>query len=299
MPVNNNNQKVVPNAAARLVKLPVVRSACATLSVLYRDAKSSNPSLRSMCEALESGVTALSAAACTRASPAIVKLEPQISIANNFACKGLDWLEMSFPVLLSPPDQVVAAAKSKVNEIRDVVCLAAGGTVVTVQHTVTWVISRLHQADNNENQSMVERAISMASMGLDSALTMSEALVDQVLPLPEEERIEKETHLVEGFEASVRSGSYSGRMMKITAKVCWRTYQMVGSKIHFVQMCNLGSSSSHQEHTRDRSHFSAAEGSPLSKELGRSQSTPALMRMRSTKSSVFENGCIVKGCVRR
>ncbi|XP_027872903.1 perilipin-2-like isoform X1 [Xiphophorus couchianus] len=341
MPVNNNNQKVVPNAAARLVKLPVVRSACATLSVLYRDAKSSNPSLRSMCEALESGVTALSTAACTRASPVIVKLEPQISIANNFACKGLDWLEMSFPVLLSPPDQVVAAAKSKVNEIRDVVCLAAGGTVVTVQHTVTWVISRLHQADNNENQSMVERAISMASMGLDSALTMSEALVDQVLPLPEEERIEKAAHL-EGFEASVRSGSYSGRMMKITAKACWRTYRMVGSKIHFVQitkrpttlvqdlqtscqtlvwslhglpqyfqhqvvsvflffsqMCNLGSSSSHQEHTRDRSHFSAAEGSPLSKELGRSQSTPALMRMRSTKSSVFENGCIVKGCVRR
>ncbi|XP_023190188.1 perilipin-2-like isoform X3 [Xiphophorus maculatus] len=236
MPVNNNNQKVAPNAAARLVKLPVVRSACATLSVLYRDAKSSNPSLRSMCEALESGVTALSAAACTRASPVIVKLEPQISIANNFACKGLDWLEMSFPVLLSPPDQVVAAAKSKVNEIRDVVCLAAGGTVVTVQHTVTWVISRLHQADNNENQSMVERAISMASMGLDSALTMSEALVDQVLPLPEEKRIEKEAHM-EGFEASVRSGSYSGRMMKITAKVCWRTYQMVGSKIHFVQVC--------------------------------------------------------------
>lgn len=71
------NQKVVPNAAARLVKLPVVRSACATLSVLYRDAKSSNPSLRSMCEALESGVTALSTAACTRASPVIVKLEPQ------------------------------------------------------------------------------------------------------------------------------------------------------------------------------------------------------------------------------
>ncbi|XP_043969871.1 perilipin-2-like [Gambusia affinis] len=344
MPVNNNNQKVVPNAAARLVKLPVVRSACATLSVLYRDAKSSNPSLKSLCDALESGVTALSTAACTRASPVIVKLEPQISIANNFACKGLDWLETSFPVLLSPPDEVVAAAKSKVNEIRDVVCVAAGGTVVTVQHTVTWVISRLHQAGNNENQSMVEKAISMASMGLDSALTMSEALVDQVLPLPEEEKIEEETHLVEGFEASVRLGSYPGRMMKLTAKVCWRTYQMVGSKIHFVQiteslsrpttlvqdlqtscqtlvwslhglpqyfqhqvvsvflffnqMCHLSSSSSRQEHARLRSRFSAAEGSPLSKELGRSQTTPAL-RMRPSRTSVFENGCIVKGCVRR
>ncbi|XP_007551856.1 perilipin-2-like [Poecilia latipinna] len=344
MPVNNNNQKVVPNAAARLIKLPVVRSACATLSVLYSDAKSSNPGLRSLCEALESGVTALSTAACTRASPVIVKLEPQISIANNFACKGLDWLETSFPVLLSPPDEVVAAAKSKVNRIRAVVGIAAGGTVVTVQHTVTWVISRLNQVDNIENQSMVERAISMASMGLDSALTVSEALVDQVLPLPEEGRIEEETHLVEGFEASVRSGSYSVRMMKLTAKVCWRTYHMVGSKIHFVQitefisrpttlvqdlqtscrtlvwnlqglpqhfqhqavsvflffsqMRNLSSPSSHQEQTRHGSHFRAAEGSPPSKELACSQSTPAL-RMRPTKTSVFENGCVVKGCVRR
>ncbi|MEQ2170662.1 hypothetical protein GOODEAATRI_002626, partial [Goodea atripinnis] len=69
--------KVASNAVARLAKLPVVRSACATLWVLYRDAKSSNPRLRSLCEALESGVTALSTAACTRASPVIVKLEPQ------------------------------------------------------------------------------------------------------------------------------------------------------------------------------------------------------------------------------
>uniref|UniRef100_A0A3B3UC56 Uncharacterized protein n=2 Tax=Poecilia TaxID=8080 RepID=A0A3B3UC56_9TELE len=98
---------VIDPSAARLIKLPVVRSACATLSVLYSDAKSSNPGLRSLCEALESGVTALSTAACTRASPVIVKLEPQISIANNFACKGLDWLETSFPVLLSPPDEVL------------------------------------------------------------------------------------------------------------------------------------------------------------------------------------------------
>ncbi|XP_054897358.1 perilipin-2-like [Poeciliopsis prolifica] len=336
MPVNNNNQKVVPNAAARIVKLPVVRSACATLSVLYGDAKSSSSSLKSLCEALESGVTALSAAACTRVSPVIVKLEPQISIANNLACKGLDWLETSFPVVLSPPDEVVAAAKSKVKKIRDVVSTAAGGTVVTVQHTVTQVISRLHQADNSENQSMVKRAISMASMGLDSALTMSEAP-------PEEEKEGEEPHLVEGFEASVRSGSYSGRLMKLAAKVCWRTYQMIGSKIHFVQiterlskpttlvqdlqtscqtlvwslhglpqyfqqqvvsvflfvnqMCNLRISSSRQECTRRRIRVCTAEGSPLCKELGRSPSTPAL-RLRPTRTSVFENGCIVKGCVR-
>ncbi|KAK5602157.1 hypothetical protein CRENBAI_016158 [Crenichthys baileyi] len=343
MPVNNNYQKVAPNAAARLAKLPVVRSACATLWVLYRDAKSSNPRLRSLCEALESGVTALGTAACTRASPVIVKLEPQISIANDFACKGLDWLETSFPVLLSPPDEVAAAAKNKVNEIRDVVYIAAGGTVDSVQHTVTWMISRLHQADNNVgNQSMVERAISVASVGLDSALALSEALVDQVLPPLEEDK--EEAHLVESSETAVRSGSYPGRVMKLTAKVCRRTYHTLGSKIHsvqimgsfsrsatlvqdlqtscqtlvwslqglpqylqhqavsvcffIIQMYNLSCPSSQQEQTRSRSHVRAAEASSLSKEQSHPQNMPAF-RMRPTRTSVFDNGCIVKGCVRR
>ncbi|MEQ2227802.1 hypothetical protein ILYODFUR_002118 [Ilyodon furcidens] len=340
MPVNNNYQKVAPNAVARLAKLPVVRSACATLWVLYRDAKSSNPRLRSLCEALESGVTALSTAACTRASPVIAKLEPQISIANDFACKGLDWLETSFPVLLSPPDEVAAAAKNKANEIRDVVYIAAGGTVDSVQHTVKWMISRLHQADDDVgNQSMVERAITVASVGLDSALALSEALVDQVLPPLEEDK--EDIHMVESFEAAVRSGSYPGRVMKLTAKVCRRTYHTLGSRIHSVQimgslsrsatlvqdlqtscltlvwsqglpqylqhqavsvfffisqMYNLSCPSSRQEQTRSRSHVRAAEASSLSKEQAHPHNTPAF-RMRPTRTSVFDNGCIVKGCV--
>ncbi|XP_021164835.2 perilipin-2 isoform X2 [Fundulus heteroclitus] len=239
MPVNNNNKKVVPNAAARVARLPVVRSACASLSVLYRDAKGSSPGLRSLCEALEGGVIAVSSAACSRASPVIVQLEPQISAANDIACKGLDWLETSFPVLLKAPDEVVAAAKNKANEIRDVVCIAAGGTVGSVPHTVTWMISRLHQGEDGGTLSLVERAISVASVGLDSALTLSEALVDQVLPPPEEEK-EEDARLVEGFEATIRSGTYPGRVMKLTAKVCRRSYRTVGSKIHSVQVCYHG-----------------------------------------------------------
>uniref|UniRef100_A0A3Q0QZG8 Uncharacterized protein n=1 Tax=Amphilophus citrinellus TaxID=61819 RepID=A0A3Q0QZG8_AMPCI len=93
----------VPCAAARLAKLPVVSSACASLSVLYTDTKSRHPCLKSACEVLESSVTALGIAACNRASPVIVKLKPQI---DYIACKSLDWLEASFPVILSPTDQV-------------------------------------------------------------------------------------------------------------------------------------------------------------------------------------------------
>uniref|UniRef100_A0A3B4T964 Uncharacterized protein n=1 Tax=Seriola dumerili TaxID=41447 RepID=A0A3B4T964_SERDU len=95
-----------PSAAARLVKLPLVRSACSKLSVVYNDTKCSHPNLRTMCEVLENSVTALGTAACEKASPVIVKLEPQISSANDVACKSLDWLETTFPMLHTPTEQV-------------------------------------------------------------------------------------------------------------------------------------------------------------------------------------------------
>lgn len=74
--VNHLFQDAV-SAAARMAKLPAVRSACAALSILYKDAKGSSPGLRVLCEALESRVGALSTAACSRAAPLMVKLEPQ------------------------------------------------------------------------------------------------------------------------------------------------------------------------------------------------------------------------------
>uniref|UniRef100_A0A3Q3EDB0 Perilipin-2 n=1 Tax=Kryptolebias marmoratus TaxID=37003 RepID=A0A3Q3EDB0_KRYMA len=101
----------IPSAIDRVAKLPVVRSACSTLSVLYKETKCSNPNLKCLCEGLERGMTTLTTAAYFRVSPVIVKLEPQISAANDVACKGLDWLEASFPVLQSPTDEVSCLAK--------------------------------------------------------------------------------------------------------------------------------------------------------------------------------------------
>uniref|UniRef100_A0A3Q3N4E8 Uncharacterized protein n=1 Tax=Mastacembelus armatus TaxID=205130 RepID=A0A3Q3N4E8_9TELE len=96
----------VPSAAARVAKLPVVSSVCSKLLVLYTDTKRSHPNLKSVCEVLENSVTGLGSAACDRVSPVIVKLEPQISIANDVACKSLDWLETTFPVIHAPTEEV-------------------------------------------------------------------------------------------------------------------------------------------------------------------------------------------------
>ncbi|XP_051241065.1 perilipin-2-like [Dicentrarchus labrax] len=338
MPMNNNQK--VQRAAARLAKLPVVHSACTKLSVLYIDTKYSHPNLRSVCEGLESSVAAI-------VTPVCVKLEPQMSIAIDVACKGLDWLETAFPVLHMPTEQIVATAKNKMHEIQDVVSIAANGTVDCVQHTVTWLMGRTQQGDNQADQPLVERAITVASVGLDSALIMSEVLMDRVLP-PTEEDEEEEAHLLEGFEAATLRRPYPARLASLTVRLCRRTFHMVGSKMQSIQvMENLSRSSSliqdlqtscltlvwsiqglpqHVQHQlvsaffffsqmynlsyppsqhqgdKDRSCLNAAETSPTHKDVvpAHPQTTPAsCQKRRPAKMSPFNNGCNVKGCVRR
>ncbi|XP_050926556.1 perilipin-2 isoform X1 [Lates calcarifer] len=337
----------VQSAAARLASLPVVRSACNKLSVLYINTKCSHPNLKTVCDVLENRVTALGTAACVRVSPVIVKLQPQIYTANDLACKSLDWLETTFPVLHTPTEQIAAVAKNKMHEVQDVVSIAANGTMDCVQHTVAWVAERMQQVDDGTNQSLVERAISVASVGLDSALSMSEALVDRVLP-PTEEDKKEEAHLVEGFEAATLRRRYPVRLVSLTVKLCRRTYNMVEAKMHSVQvmetlsrssalvqdlqgawltlawslqglpqylqhqavsvlfflsqMYNLSHSPSEQnESGQVRSNLNAAQVPSPSKDVVQvhSQATPSFRIRKPAKVPAFDNGCNVKGCVRR
>ncbi|XP_039662154.1 perilipin-2-like isoform X1 [Perca fluviatilis] len=227
MPTNNNQQKM-QSAVVRLSKLPVVHLACSKLSVLYIDTKCSHPNLRSVCEVLESSVTAV-------VSPVLVRMEPHISVANDVACRSLDWLETAFPVLHAPTEQIVATAKNKMQEMQDVVSIAANGTVDCVALTVAWLMGGIQQVDDPADQSLVVRAIGVASVGLDSALITSEALVDQMLPSTEEDE-EEEAHLVEGFEAATLDRRYPVRLVLLAAKLCRRTYNMFGSKMQSVQV---------------------------------------------------------------
>ncbi|KAL3066782.1 hypothetical protein OYC64_016684 [Pagothenia borchgrevinki] len=66
----------------------MVHSAFIKLSVLFIDKAAPQPEV-CVCEVLESSVTAV-------VSPVIVKLEPQISVANDVACRSLDcWRQLS------------------------------------------------------------------------------------------------------------------------------------------------------------------------------------------------------------
>ncbi|KAM9769398.1 perilipin-2-like isoform 1-T1 [Menidia menidia] len=331
MPKNNNLK--VPSAVARLAQLPVVRSACATLLELYNDAKSSSCNLKSMCEAMEGRATALS----STVAPVILKFEPQISIANEVACKSLDWLETSFPVILSPTDQVVATAKNKMQEIQDVVSITAKGTMGCVQYTVTWAMSRILPADGAD-QSLVERVVSVAGVSLDSVLSLSEAFMDQVLPPSDKD--EDEAHSVKGFESATHKGQYPERIISLTTNLFKRTYHLAGCRAQTVQLtqqvletvsrstslvqcswmslvCSLQGLPQYFQYQAVSAFFFVAQmynvSSLPSKQIQNKKrpsnvaqayldqvqpQTPAF-RLRPTRTFALDNGCNVKGCVRR
>lgn len=151
--------------------------------------------------------------------------------------------------------QVVASAKTKIHEIRGKVSIAASGTVECLQHTVSWIVTRMLPADGT-TQSVAERALSLANVGLD----FSEALLDHVLPPTEEENgkriwtspvrqlgvslnadfvllLETKAHLVEGFEGG--SGRERSRIVSLSVKLYRRTYHVVICKVQSFQVCSV------------------------------------------------------------
>ncbi|XP_030087388.2 perilipin-3-like isoform X2 [Serinus canaria] len=119
------------NIGTRVANLPLVSSAYDMVSSAYTCTKESHPYVRSVCDVAEKGVKTLTAAAVSGAQPLLTRLEPQISSANEFACKGLDKLEEKLPILQQPPQKIISDTKllvtSTVTGARDVLTSTVAG----------------------------------------------------------------------------------------------------------------------------------------------------------------------------
>ncbi|XP_059692791.1 perilipin-2 isoform X3 [Haemorhous mexicanus] len=230
------------NIVSRVANLPLVSSTYDMVSTAYITTKDNYPYLKSVCEIAEKGVKTITSVAMTSAMPIIQKLEPQIVVANNYACIGLDKIEERLPILNQPTDKVVANAKDVVVGAREAVTTTVTGAKETVAHTITGVVGKTKEAvqdsveitksvvNGSINTVLGSRVVQMVSSGVDSALTKSETLVDQYLPLTEAE-LEKEAANVEGFEVGVQKPSYYVRLGSLSAKVRTRAYQQALNKV--------------------------------------------------------------------
>ncbi|NWH72447.1 PLIN2 protein, partial [Piaya cayana] len=230
------------NIVLRVVNLPLVSSTYDMVSTAYITTKDNHPYLKSVCEIAERGVKTITSVAMTSAMPIIQKLEPQIVVANNYACIGLDKIEERLPILNQPTDKVVTNAKDVVVGAREAVTTTVTGAKETVAHTITGVVGKTKEAmqdsvemtksvvNGSINTVLGSRVVQMVSSGVDSALTRSETLVDQYLPLTEAE-LEKEAAKVEGFEVGVKKLSYYIRLGSLSSKVRTRAYQQALNKV--------------------------------------------------------------------
>ncbi|KAJ0006561.1 hypothetical protein NQD34_013834 [Periophthalmus magnuspinnatus] len=213
------NQSVVE----RVVSLPLVSSTYGLMSSVYSNTKDNHPYLRTVCEAAEQGVKTITTVALNTASPILGKLEPQIAIANDLACKGLDRIEKTLPILHQPSEQVLTSAK-------DVVTGTVSGAKDSVSGTLNTVVERTRGAvhDGMEKTKAVvsgsvstvleSRVARLVTSGVDQALSTSENLVEQYLPSTQDE-LELEAKTVQGFDRNdpscyVRLGSLSTKLRK-------------------------------------------------------------------------------------
>lgn len=221
-----------PSVVMRVANLPLVSSTYDLLSSAYVSTKDQYPYLRSVCEMAEKGVRTVTSVAVTSALPIIQKLEPQIAVANTYACKGLDRMEERLPILNQPTSEIVANARGAVTGAKDVVTTTVAGAKDSVASTVSGVVDKTKGAITGSverTKSVVNGSINtvlgmvqLMNSGVDNAITKSELLVDQYFPLTQEE-LEMEAKKVEGFDV-VQKPRYCERLESLSSKLCSRAY---------------------------------------------------------------------------
>ncbi|XP_040613133.1 perilipin-2 isoform X4 [Mesocricetus auratus] len=189
----------------------------------------------------EKGVKTVTSVAVTSALPIIQKLEPQIAVANSYACKGLDKIEERLPILNQPTTEIVANAKGAVAGAKDAVTTTVAGAKDSVASTLTGMVDKTKGAvtgsvertksvvNGSINTVLGSRVVQLVSSGVENALAKSELLVDQYLPLTQEE-LETEAKKVEGFDV-VQKPSYYVRLGSLSTKLRSRAYQQALSRV--------------------------------------------------------------------
>ncbi|XP_029607089.1 perilipin-3 [Salmo trutta] len=246
-PANGDQQSVV----SRVGSIPLVSSACGVVSNAYSSTKDSVPLLKGVMDAAESGVRTLGAAATTSSKPLLDRLEPQISVVNQYAMMGLDKVE-KLQILQQPADKLVSDTVGMMYQSVSGAKETMTGAVLGAKESITGAVTGAKETMAGAKETMTGAMMAavfggvemtqaaasgwlssfmgtgvgqMVSSGVGLALSHSENLVDQILPLSDRELAalaepatgEVATAPVVGSSPS--SPSYFIRLGKLSSKV--------------------------------------------------------------------------------
>ncbi|KAJ1218473.1 hypothetical protein NDU88_006052 [Pleurodeles waltl] len=230
------------NVVSRVISLPLISSTYGMVFSVYANTKENHPYLRSVCEVAEKGVLTVTSVAITSAKPILQKMEPQIAFANDYACMGLDKIEEKLPILYQPSDKIVSIASDMVVGAKEALSITVTGAKDTMAHTITGVVDKTKEAVHESvemtmavvhgsiNTVLGSHVVQIVNNGVDTALTKSETLIDQFLPLTEEE-LAAEAACVQGFEDGAQKPNYYNRIGSLSRKVQKRAYQQAIARL--------------------------------------------------------------------
>ncbi|CAN2391276.1 Perilipin family, partial [Pristimantis euphronides] len=219
------------NVLVRLTNLPLVSSTYDKVSSAYVTTKDNHPYLKSVCDVAETSVKNITSVAMTSAEPILQRLEPQIALANNLACAGLDKLEEKLPILHQPSEKVVAKASEAVVGAKDAVFQRITGAVDKTKGAVQDGVEKTKAVVSDcANAALESSVVKMMSHSVDAALSKSETLLEQYLP-PTDEELVIEATKTECFEAPKNEASYYVRLGSLSTKARKRAYQQALTQI--------------------------------------------------------------------
>ncbi|NXN64784.1 PLIN3 protein, partial [Himantopus himantopus] len=248
------------SAVNRVTSLPLLNSAFNLVSSAYNYTKETHPYLSGVCNVAETVAAVAVGSVVGGAQPILNQLEPQIALVNEYACKGLDQLEENLPFLQQPADKhivedSVELTKSAVastitaavgaaqgakdlvtNTVTEAMDLTKGAVQDGVEKTKSLVTSTVNTALDAAYGTIMSQAV---AGGVESALGISEDLVDHYLPMTEEELGELAT-TVKGFgmasvEEQKQQQSYFVRLGSLSNKVRHRAYQHSLNKLQRIK----------------------------------------------------------------
>ncbi|NXQ93997.1 PLIN3 protein, partial [Sagittarius serpentarius] len=240
------------SAVNRVTSLPLLNSAFNLVSSAYNYTKETHPYLSGVCNVAETVAAVAVGSVVGGAQPILNQLEPQIALVNEYACKGLDQLEENLPFLQQPADKVISDTKqlvsTKVTSAMDAACEAKETMADKVTEAVDLtknVVGDSVKLTRSMVTSTVNSAVEAAQVsqavagGVESVLGISEDLVDQYLPMTEEE-LGKLATTVEGFgmasvEEQKQQQSYFVRLGSLSNKVRHRAYQHSLNKVQRIK----------------------------------------------------------------
>ncbi|XP_063814908.1 perilipin-2-like [Pseudophryne corroboree] len=216
------------NVVVRLINLPLVSSTYDMVSSAYIHTKDNHPYLKSVCNVAERSVKTITSVAVTSARPILQRLEPQIALANNIACIGLDKIEVKLPILYQPTDKVVSTASEAVLGAKDVVVQSILGVVGRTKGAVQDGVEMTKAAVNGGISTVMGSSVAqMVSSHVDTALTTSESLLEQYLPPTDKELATK----TEEFEVAAGKPTYYVRLGSLSTKARKRAYQQALTRV--------------------------------------------------------------------